>query len=79
MCCAALSLALLVEMKSSVWSLLLPVLLASSGLAAKFPTSSLKGGAAAPGNVVPNTFIVEVESTSDIPTKRDLVSREVRR
>ena len=28
-------------------------------------------------NVVPNRFIIEVESLSDIPGKRDVVTREV--
>ena len=61
-------------MKSLAWSLLLPYFLAGSVLAT-FPVP--KGGSAIPGNVVPNKFIVEVNSLSDIPTKRDVVSREV--
>ena len=67
-----------VEMKTSVWALLLPAVLANVALAAKFPASVLKAGGSLPGNIVPNQFIVEVDSASDIPSKRDgLQSREV--
>ena len=66
-----------VDMRSLSWALLLPTLLAGSALASTFPVSSLKGGSSAPGAAVPNKFIVEVDSTSDIPTKRDVESREV--
>ncbi|KAJ3554568.1 hypothetical protein NM688_g3038 [Phlebia brevispora] len=63
-------------MKLLTWAILSPVLLANSGLGAKFPLSSLKGAKTLPGNIVPNRFVVEVESTSDIPTRRDTFPRD---
>lgn len=64
-------------MKAFTWAVIFPALLTGSALGAKFPLSSLRGAKALPGNVVPNRFVVEVESPSDIPTKRDIFSREV--
>lgn len=57
-------------MKSAlVWALLPPVLSISSAFAV-FPLSSVKRVSNLP--TVPNRFIVEVDSLSDIPGKRSL-------
>ncbi|KAI0684940.1 subtilisin-like protease [Cytidiella melzeri] len=56
-------------MKSLCWSLLL----VTHVFAAKFSTTSLETSAK---HIVPNRFIVEVSSPSDIPGKRDIVTRE---
>jgi hypothetical protein len=60
-------------MKSgSFWALLPHFLAASTAFAARAPLSSISKSKASklPGNVVPNQFIIEVDSLSNIPTKR---------
>lgn len=61
-------------MKSSVWSLLVPLVWVGTTLAAKFPVSSIKNDKATPGGIIPNRFIVELSAPL---STRDLESREV--
>ncbi|KAL4251463.1 Alkaline protease 1 [Abortiporus biennis] len=64
-------------MKTFAWSALLSFTVnASFAFASTFPPTSWKGVEQAPGNAVPNQFIVEVQDVGDIPSKRDLNSRE---
>ena len=55
----------------------LPALLVDSVSGAKFSLSSLRGAKTLPNNVVPNRFVIEVDSPTDISSKRDVSSREV--
>ena len=60
-------------MKLAFWSLV-----CTSVISADVYTVFAKlGSKPSTGNIVPNRFIIELDSLSDIPSRRNVVSREV--